>query len=937
MAITKVGGVIVETPITNDDRFGRTGVMDDVSFAVCNIIDVTKQIKLDPGPQSSGGNVIFRAGVSSGTVVLTLPTSSGTLATGGGGGSNSFTIMQPDAGTAPTAVTGADTLTLTGGAAAQILVTGNSGTDTLTFTTPDNKSAQQVIVAKAGSTIGTRHKINLIEGTNVTLTVADNSGADRVDVTINSSGSGGGSITPPGTTTNRAISTWNGTAGAALFDNPLATIDSSGNIAANNLSGTNTGDITLTAVGAAPSANAATLSGQALTIQPADATHPGVVTSGTQTFGGAKTFPAPLTVSGSNTSAVVINTAAFVFDSTNAALGINNASPSTTTFIDAINSTGAAKRLLLTGYGTGSFVGARGRFARGTSGTPAAAQTGDVLSFISGQGYGTTTFPATSTGVMNIVAGATFTDSSMPTYQTFSVTPSASVTAAEAVRINSTGNVLIGTTTDNATDKLQVNGTLSATNVSGTNTGDVSLAAVGSSPSANGASLAGQVLTLQPADGTHSGLVSTTTQTFGGNKTFSGNITSLSETVSGTAGAGFVLIPAQSATPATPASGISVYANATGMKSWVGTNGFVRTLDGTITASRVYNLPDVSANIQSDALLYGDGSAGNVTISSGTTTLTQDTYYNNLTLSGTGILAAAGYRIFVAGTLDITAAPAGAIKLNGSNGNTSVGSAGGTGGNSAAGVTLGVASTGGTGATAVTTNGVTAATPSAIAANGGNGGTAGASGAGTSGTTAAGRAFAANLILPFRRIDYNLQRGVTLIAGGGAGPGGSGGGGDGANTGGGGGGGGGFAGVIGIWANTISRGGSTVASAIQAIGGNGGNGRTQPTGTVGGGGGGAGGGGGWVYIVYNTLTGSTATGCIDVTAGGGGAGGNGVGAGGNGGAGGGTGVSGRVTLISVSTGVITETVNAQATTAGNAASGATGGGTQAATAAKVDL
>lgn len=52
-----------------------------------------------------------------------------------------------------------------------------------------------------------------------------------------------------------------------------------GTITASNLSGTNTGDVTLTAVGTSPSANAASLSGQALTLQPFDGTHPGVVTA----------------------------------------------------------------------------------------------------------------------------------------------------------------------------------------------------------------------------------------------------------------------------------------------------------------------------------------------------------------------------------------------------------------------------------------------------------------------------------------------------------------------------------------------------------------------------------------------------------------------------------------------------------------------------------
>jgi hypothetical protein len=61
-------------------------------------------------------------------------------------------------------------------------------------------------------------------------------------------------------------------------------------LAGSNLSGTNTGDITIATFGSAPAANGATLSGQALTLQPADATRPGAVSIAAQTFGGDKTF-----------------------------------------------------------------------------------------------------------------------------------------------------------------------------------------------------------------------------------------------------------------------------------------------------------------------------------------------------------------------------------------------------------------------------------------------------------------------------------------------------------------------------------------------------------------------------------------------------------------------------------------------------------------------
>lgn len=50
------------------------------------------------------------------------------------------------------------------------------------------------------------------------------------------------------------------------------------------------------------------------------------------------------------------------------------------------------------------------------------------------------------------------------------------------------------------------------------------MAAIGGTPNANGASISGSTLTLQPADGSFGGVVTTGTQTFGGNKTFNGTI-----------------------------------------------------------------------------------------------------------------------------------------------------------------------------------------------------------------------------------------------------------------------------------------------------------------------------------------------------------------------------------------------------------------------------
>lgn len=58
--------------------------------------------------------------------------------------------------------------------------------------------------------------------------------------------------------------------------------------------------VKLANVGSAPSAKAATMASGTLTLQPADATHPGVITTGTQTFAGNKTLTGNLALSAGN-------------------------------------------------------------------------------------------------------------------------------------------------------------------------------------------------------------------------------------------------------------------------------------------------------------------------------------------------------------------------------------------------------------------------------------------------------------------------------------------------------------------------------------------------------------------------------------------------------------------------------------------------------------
>jgi hypothetical protein len=56
----------------------------------------------------------------------------------------------------------------------------------------DNTSTQKVEVVKnGGAVVGTRKQLNFVEGSNVTLTIADDAGNDQVDITIDAAGGGG--------------------------------------------------------------------------------------------------------------------------------------------------------------------------------------------------------------------------------------------------------------------------------------------------------------------------------------------------------------------------------------------------------------------------------------------------------------------------------------------------------------------------------------------------------------------------------------------------------------------------------------------------------------------------------------------------------------------------------------------------------------------------
>jgi hypothetical protein len=335
--------------------------------------------------------------------------------------------------------------------------------------------------------------------------------------------------------------------------------------------------------------------------------------------------------------------------------------------------------------------------------------------------------------------------------------------------------------------------------------------------------------------------------------------------------------------------------------------------------------------------LFGGGTDGNVTISSGTTTLTQDMAYNNLTINGTGKLNPNGFRIFVRGILDLTAAPAGAIEYVTTNG----GNSGGTTAGTQAGVlntgTIGSAQRGNAaqaGGTAAGTAGGSAATSNTLAVNVGGRGGAGGLGASGAGGAQGGIPTIQNTYIP-KRYDQIFKRGTVLVGGGSQGSSGGSGGGDG-TAGGGSGASGSSGGIVWLAAKTINRDSAgTAAGAIRALGGNGGNGGTPAGGNRGGGGGGAGGTGGFVNLTFNALTGTLKTGLIHASGGSGGNGGNGTGTG-IGGAGGGNGGGGSIFVLNVGASNYT-TSTGPVSVNGGAASGTTGGTGTAIVTHAVDL
>ena len=436
-------------------------------------------------------------------------------------------------------------------------------------------------------------------------------------------------------------------------------------------------------------------------------------------------------------------------------------------------------------------------------------------------------------------------------------------------------------------------------------------------------------------------------------------------------GTGNINLTEQTTDPATPVSGVRVYANQAEQFTIKGQSGFAASVDDSgLTQDRVYTLPDGDVTLMSDPMTtagdmiyrngsnvtsrlpvgaegyllrstsgvptweeenleqdFGDGSDGNLTLT-GALTLTDNTYYDTLTIGAGASLNTDGYQLYCK-VLDLSNAPAGAISRNGNAGANTATNTGAAAGTAFTARVLATNAAGGAGAAGQPNAGAQGAAGGAVSVgNGGNGGASGTSGAG--GTGAAANAISGGAVttnMKFGRFEYQFIRGVTSVSGGAGGRGGNSGGGDGANTSRGGGGGGAGGAVLAIYAGTIITSVSTPSGVITAKGGQGGTTTTAPAaGNVGGAGGAGGGGGGYIYITYIKKQGPVVTNLIDASGGNGGNGGAGLGTG-IGGNGGSRGNGGRIQVYNVTTGVGTLTVGGAGNlgTVGVGTVGGTGG------------
>lgn len=127
-----------------------------------------------------------------------------------------------------------------------------------------------------------------------------------------------------------------------------------------------------------------------------------------------------------------------------------NTSPATSsltgTAISARGADNSQVRIATSSYGAAGIQAFAGRHARGTAASASAVNAGDVLVGLEGWGYGATGYSVAPSAMIRSYSAETWTDTAQGAYMKFWTTGAGTSIPSSRMVIDSTGNVVVGTT-----------------------------------------------------------------------------------------------------------------------------------------------------------------------------------------------------------------------------------------------------------------------------------------------------------------------------------------------------------------------------------------------------------------------------------------------------------------------------------------------------------